>query len=309
MTEVLPDLDTLFHACVTDPPYNLASIVKRFGGLNAAPAKCDGAFGRASAQFIGQEWDGEIAFDAETWRVVFDALAPGGHLVAFGGSRSFHRIAVAIEDAGFELRDVLFWLYGTGLPKSHPVDKHLVRLDADPETVAAWAGWGTALKPAYEPIILARKPVGEKSIARQVVATGTGAINIDACRQGVAQRHPANILHDGSPEVLELLGDSAKFFPSFPFSEDDHKRGHYSAKANKTDRRGSLHPTVKPQSLMRWLCRLVCPPGGRIVDPFAGSGATGWAATAEGFDPTLIELTEEHAAHLVRAAMIEEFAG
>ncbi len=337
MIEELPR-EATFHGCVTDPPYHLTSIVNRFGKDGAAPAKSDGqtgVFGRSSAGFMGQEWDGgDLAFRPETWRAVYDALHPGGHMVAFGGSRTFHRIACAIEDAGFEIRDVLFWFYGTGFPKSHSLEKNLIKKGFETEA-ATWAGWGTALKPAYEPILLVRKPLAESSVIAQTLATGTGGVNVDACRVGGGRRwvqglnpragsasigafegsngyyteqgrHPANILHDGSEEVAEVLGDAVQYFNAFPYSEEDYTRGHYSAKANKADRRGSDHPTVKPQALMRWLCRLVTPPGGHIVDPFAGSGATGWAAEAEGFEVTLIDKTPEYVDHINRVIWGEE---
>ena len=162
---------------VTDPPYHLTSIVKRFGKEGSAPAQfgTDGAFARASKGFMGKEWDGgDIAFQVETWRKCYELLKPGGHLIAFSGSRTYHRMAVAIEDAGFEIRDQCIWLYGSGFPKSHNVGN----------------GWGTALKPAHEPMVLARKPLSEKSVAQNVDKFGTGAINIDACRIEGEVKHP-----------------------------------------------------------------------------------------------------------------------
>jgi site-specific DNA-methyltransferase (adenine-specific) len=161
------------HSVVTDPPYHLTSIVKRFGAANAAPAKheTDGAYARASRGFMGKQWDGgDIALRPETWRLVFDCMLPGAYLLAFGGTRTWHRQAVAIEDAGFEVRDTLAWMFGSGFPKSHNLH-------------GEWEGWGTALKPAFEPIVVARKPlIG--TVAANVLAHGTGAINIDACRIG-----------------------------------------------------------------------------------------------------------------------------
>ena len=124
---------------------------------------------------MGKEWDGgDIAFQVETWRKCYELLKPGGHLIAFSGSRTYHRMAVAIEDAGFEIRDQCIWLYGSGFPKSHNVGN----------------GWGTALKPAHEPMVLARKPLSEKSVAQNVDKFGTGAINIDACRIEGEVKHP-----------------------------------------------------------------------------------------------------------------------
>ena len=213
---------------VTDPPYHLTSIVERFGKEGSAPAKfgTDGAFARASKGFMGKEWDGgDVAFQVDTWRKCLELLKPGGHLIAFSGSRTYHRMAVAIEDAGFEIRDQCIWLYGSGFPKSHNIGKQIDKIQgnerkvigtiergsvqdainkgvgytADPanknnkaifgygtETVtkgnSQWEGWGTALKPAHEPIVLARKPIDQKSVADNVLKHGVGGINIDDCR-------------------------------------------------------------------------------------------------------------------------------
>ena len=176
--EVMDKIDKCsVDSVVTDPPYHLISIVKRFGKEGSAPAQfgTDGAFARASKGFMGKEWDGgDIAFQVETWRKCYELLKPGGHLIAFSGSRTYHRMAVAIEDAGFEIRDQCIWLYGSGFPKSHNVGN----------------GWGTALKPAHEPMVLARKPLSEKSVAQNVDKFGTGAINIDACRIEGEVKHP-----------------------------------------------------------------------------------------------------------------------
>lgn len=286
--EVVPEIASkhgLFDSCVCDPPYHLSSIVKRFGGKTAAACKVNpdnekstGAYARASRGFMGQTWDGgDVAFRVETWRKVYDALKPGAYLVAFSGTRTYHRMAVAIEDAGFEIRDCLFWCYGTGFPKSHNISKAIDKAagakrkkkrvknpgnpkahgrgrdgahgatrpwieeakakgyheidNDDPVTAAAaaaWDGFGTALKPALEPICLARKPLSEKTIAANVLKHGTGALNIDACRIGSSGarnngrkvdseiygkmgqvdrvdynkgRWPANFIHDDSLEV------------------------------------------------------------------------------------------------------------
>lgn len=318
-------MDTLppdhFDAAVTDPPYHLHSTVKRFGGTRPAPQKrgYNGTFENIARGFIGQKWDGgDISFRVETWAKLLRVLKPGAHLVAFNHSRTYHRMASAIEDAGFEIRDSLMWIYSTGFPKSFKQTAALEKLGASPQTIAAFEGWGTGLKPAFEPIVVARKPLLESSIARQIISTGTGALNIDAARvpggghAGYKQPknqtpraensflsnlkttphlpspgggYPANIIHDGSQQVranlpIDSAGRSvARFF--------------YSAKADVADRRGSKHPTVKPHKLMRWLCRLVCPRGGLIIDPFAGSGATAWAAHAEGFSAAVIERETE----------------
>ncbi len=171
--DCLEVMDTMnkcsLDSIVTDPPYHLTSIVKRFGKEDSAPAQfgTDGAFARASKGFMGKEWDGgDIAFQSDTWRKCYELLKPGGHLIAFSGSRTYHRMAVAIEDARFEIRDQCIWLYGSGFPKSHNIGN----------------GWGTALKPAHEPMVLARKPIEEKSVAENVAKHGVGGINIDDCR-------------------------------------------------------------------------------------------------------------------------------
>jgi DNA modification methylase/transcriptional regulator with XRE-family HTH domain len=393
--------DASIDACVTDPPYALVSIAKRYGAEYAAPAKDrDGLYKRASAGFMGKQWDtGDCAFDPEFWRAVLRVLKPGAHLIAFGGTRTYHRLAVAIEDAGFEIRDQLGWLYGSGFPKSHDVTKAIDRrrdwtalpklqsairaarkslgisqseaarrigmvppgeslrgggymwfetgrrmptreewprikstlgigdefdacfeecereitgeavawtgrsnyqittrdgfLRGKPasEAAQAWAGWGTALKPAWEPIVFARRPmIG--TTAANVLAHGVGALNIDATRipgETVfdAKRWPANVLHDGSDEVAAALpGDAARFF--------------YSAKADASDRLGSDHPTVKPVDLMAYLIRMVTKPGATVLDPFAGSGTTGMAAMREGRNAVLIERESEYVADIRR---------
>lgn len=374
-----------FDSVVCDPPYHLTSIVKRFGGENAAPAQfgTDGAYSRASKGFMGKEWDGgDIAFRIETWRLCFELLKDGGHLLAFSGTRTYHRMAVAIEDAGFEIRDQIGWLYGSGFPKSHNISKAIDKINgaereivgtrvtnvgmqggnfanksgqgeinitaAASEEAQQWEGWGTALKPAWEPVVVARKPISEKSIAANVLKHGTGAINIDGCRVGSdggtkdipnghgvksndvygvynscetksingLGRWPANIIHDGSEEVVAAfpavadssnhvrknnsgskifggtigIGDSVS-----PYSDSGNaSRFFYSAKAQEEDRMGSKHPTVKPIDLMAYLCRMVTPPNGHVLDPFAGSGSTGIGAIREGFHATLIEREPEY---------------
>lgn len=489
---------------VTDPPYHLG--------------------------FMGKVWDGgDVAFDPATWAAALRVLKPGGHLVAFGAPKNYHRLACAIEDAGFEVRDSLMWVTGQGFPKSHNVTKNLddircrccdgtetlsecdlrrmrgadvpasehtateraevlfegvsehglqgnrpeegvsddvwpgqpgvegrgdlpeaprqlrerplrsvpagvpadgedgrvcdgtppgdgevggpsapaarmrspqeppatgkrpreprtVAGQSEPQVSGAWPlcggcgkpiipdGLGTALKPAYEPIILARKPlIG--TVAENVLAHGTGALNIDACRvegadvSGPRFRHgggvvgagtsyelpdskhplppgrwPANLVHDGSDEVLAAFPDAPGQIADASSSSDTRKTQHvygamkrgsqeasaertyvdeggtnfamklgarrndsgsaarffYCAKASKADRAGSKHPTVKPIALMRWLCRLITPPGGSILDPFAGTGTTGAAALAEGFTCILIEREAEYQADIKR---------
>jgi site-specific DNA-methyltransferase (adenine-specific) len=323
--------DCSVDSIVTDPPYELG--------------------------FMGKSWDSSgIAYNVELWRQCLRVLKPGGHLLAFSGSRTYHRMTCAIEDAGFEVRDQIMWVYGSGFPKSLDVSKQIDKaagaerevvgvqrrsqVASDgwdrpwkheamknagstiaefnitaPATAAAqqWQGWGTALKPAHEPICVARKPlIG--NVAANVLAHGTGALNIDGCRvatddvisigsnnrsnasinfgmaddkgaqgQHSAGRWPANLIHDGSEEVTDRLGEPARFF--------------YCAKASKADREtGNNHPTVKPTELMRYLCRLVTPPGGIVLDPFTGSGSTGKAAVLEGFQFIGIDMTSEYIA-------------
>lgn len=564
-----------FDSCCTDPPYHLVSIVKRFGKQGSAAVKVPeggtGAYARASKGFMGKEWDGgDVAFRVETWRAVFDCLKPGAHLVAFSGTRTYHRMATAIEAAGFEVRDMLSWNFGTGFPKSHNITKALLAsglacdcpgtivshhhvssenlrdlqaglaahdalpVDAEsdmreevlgavdrdeasgpisesaavipmrdvrdansPSAVAsgadsecllqrilpvenvcgtaaadggqhegaeagtairgekpglegrrdaqapegelqgrplcasggvgeadgtegrlhhgasardgadvripddtdgssqshrpqpgeqspeqpgnvadergpqAWRGWpvcsgcgkpvvpegfGTALKPAHEPICLARKPLSEKSVAANVLRWGTGAINIDGCRiegkpktthkdgnkrgkpgiiygagkglpeaeyPGADGRFPANLAHDGSEEVLGAFPHSESPKPhktkrspglggydGFPNGNEEVVIGRgdsgsaarlfYTAKAGVLDRLGTSHATVKPVDIMRWLARMITPPGGHILEPFAGSGTTGIAAMAEGFACTMIELEADHVADIER---------
>lgn len=333
--EVLTEFaDNSIDSCVTDPPYALVSISKRFGAEGAAPAQYgkDGVYARASAGFMGKTWDtGQTAFDPAFWAEVLRVLKPGAHLLAFGGTRTYHRLACAIEDAGFEIRDQIGWAYGSGFPKSH--NQH-----------GDWEGWGTALKPAWEPICLARKPlIG--TVSGNLEAWGVGALNIDGCRvpgeprkahsatglgsvkfftEGETKvidkephdlgRWPANIIHDGSDEVLATFPQARGQIADASSSETRKtqntygamKRGNdgaaardtggsaarffYCAKASKKDRGdGNTHPTVKPTELMRYLCRLVTPPGGTVLDPFMGSGSTGVAAQDEGFSFTGIE--------------------
>jgi DNA modification methylase len=413
----MPDNST--DSIVTDPPYELG--------------------------FMGRAWDASgIAYSVEMWREALRVLKPGGHLLAFSGSRTYHRMTCAIEDAGFEVRDQIMWVYGSGFPKSLDVSKAMDKvrddraegkalgawlkaqreargikqkdvaalwpsvtggitgcvanwetignvpkwdqwlalksfigfgdeMDAEvwrlngrkgtpgeawndrevvgqqkgldtritrpgiplqersskvydltaPASEAArqWEGWGTALKPAHEPICVARKPlIG--TVAANVLAHGTGAINIDGCRvgdelisahgggknaegrkygngQGIPAiaagsnphigRWPANFIHDGLPE------EWARFF--------------YCPKASKADRgEGNTHPTVKPLALMQYLCRLVTPPGGHVLDPFAGSGSTLVAGLREGFTVTGIELHDDHAA-IIEARVENELYG
>lgn len=408
--------DNSVDSIVTDPPYGLS--------------------------FMGKKWDYDVP-DQAIWEECLRVLKPGGHLLAFAGTRTQHRMAVRIEDAGFEIRDMIAWVYGSGFPKSMDVSKAIDKIDAAdasrerklrftewvrstglksseidritgtnmgshyttaasqpavatrehleklrqhfgvdvpewveqmvdertvesenfkrrevlrvvtgmdttiqrpgiplqdssakrdysitaPATDAArqWQGWGTALKPALEPITVARKPF-KGTVAANVLEWGTGAINIDGCRVATGDdlnggaysnterknqffkaldagageyvqpsgRWPANLIHDGSDEQTELLGAAARFF--------------YCAKASNKDRgEGNIHPTVKPTDLMAYLCRLVTPPGGVVLDPFMGSGSTGKAALREGFRFIGIEMDAEYLA--IAEARIAHEAG
>ena len=376
--EVLSTMpDNSVDSIVTDPPYGLS--------------------------FMGKKWDYDVPSE-DIWRECLRVLKPGGHLLAFAGTRTQHRMAVRIEDAGFEIRDMIAWVYGSGFPKSLDVSKAIDKAagaerevlgsrsggagklmedrpwnSADgydktvsitaPATDAAqqWQGWGTALKPALEPITVARKPLGEKTVAANVLAHGTGGINVDGCRveggfrplikstaslppknalggslngsmcAGTTSlgRWPANLIHDGSDEVVGLFPQSSSGAPAdlsgyrsrlsgFGMCGGSGGKGDtgsaarffYCAKASKKDRdegcegleevkmdigddrpsggswerrgrgvttRSNHHPTVKPTDLMRYLCRLVTPPDGIVLDPFMGSGSTGKAAMLEGF--------------------------
>lgn len=329
--------DASVDAIVTDPPYGLS--------------------------FMGKRWDYDVPTVA-IWSECLRVLKPGGHLLSFGGSRTYHRMAVNVEDAGFEIRDQVMWVYGSGFPKSHNISKaidkmagaerEVVGINEDylrrkpngmktegataynyanaqmktnanitaPATTAAkqWDGWGSALKPAHEPVVLARKPLGEKTLAANVLKHGTGAINVDGCRvesDAPAGRFPANLIHDGSDEVVELLpNENARFFYCAKASKRDRDEGLDGFSAQKTtfasgtglSKNGdgtprnqanasrNIHPTVKPTDLMAYLCRLVTPPGGVVLDPFMGSGSTGKAAIREGFKFIGIEREAEYLA-------------
>lgn len=310
---------------VTDPPYEL--------------------------NFMGKGWDRSgIAFQRETWRNCYEVLKPGGYLLAFGGSRTFHRIAVAIEDRGFEIRDVIMWLYGSGFPKSmnvglaidkkNGVDNRTGNIKINgkgtdsgsniynanngsssmakhyDERIAQneWRGWGTALKPSYEPIIVARKPV-EGSVVDNVIKYEVGGLNIDGCRVGDLEdlgkgRFPSNTIltYDETDEQevcenmpVEETGSASRYFYCAKTSLKDRDDGLYEFSINtsgqKTNRKegsaginayaGSItpsrniHPTVKPTELMQYLVRLVTPSGGTVLDPFNGSGSTGKAVMYE----------------------------
>ena len=400
--------EVFVDSIVTDPPYELG--------------------------FMGRSWDSTgIAFQKETWELCFKVLKPGGHLLAFSGSRTYHRMAVAIEDAGFEIRDQVMWLYGSGFPKSMNVgkiiDKKLrgvgigksdpksplhgtkrqkidgsnakhdmsplyktqnVEYEYEHDISKQWDGWGTALKPAHEPLVLARKPLSEKSVVDNVLKHRTGGLNIDECRvegndakypdtnpdfrdqgrqskenMGIDKlsfgqtenvkrkkvvrksrdengvwtnnnsgmkaegseyadadprgRFPANVMHDGSDSIKKLFEDKSRYFycaktpkaernqglDNFPIKQTQGGGGgigNYKDDVNSASGKfGSekapsknTHPTVKPIKLMKYLCRLITPKGGTVLDPFMGSGSTGMAAKEENFEFVGIEKEEQY---------------
>lgn len=272
---------------VTDPPYHLASIVKRFGAQGAAPAKvgATGVFNRSSRHFEGQSWDdGTVAFEPATWQAVMRVMKPGAHLIAFAHSTNYHRMASAIEAVGFEIRDQIMWLYGTGMPKSYNISDTMK----------------TALKPAHEPIVLARKPCSERTNISNVLEWGTGGIEVERCRVSDQARYPANVLHTGA---IDHQPWSKYFYHAKADHSDRVKRckpcgSRYSGKSTICLSCGVMfeggHPTVKPLALMEYLCRLVTPAGGTILDPFAGTGSTMLAARNEGFKGIGIEMGKEY---------------
>jgi site-specific DNA-methyltransferase (adenine-specific) len=345
--------DESVDSIVTDPPYGLS--------------------------FMGKHWDHGIP-DVDFWLQALRVAKPGTHMLAFGGTRTYHRLTCAIEDAGWEIRDCIMWVYGSGFPKSHDVSKAIdkeagavrevtragvvqrdgyggwdtgsshtrPRYDLPATPLAArWQGWGTALKPAWEPIIVARKPLAG-TVAANVTRYGTGALNIDGCRVGStvetwptsksyapgqfqpggkgdtqttgaapAGRWPANLIHDGSEEATAGMGKAARYFYCAKASKRDRDEGCEGfdkriAPCHNIDGRNpenpknyigqtpmplkrNNHPTVKPTDLMRYLCRLVTPPGGIVLDPFAGSGSTGKAALLGGFRFVGIEKEPDYA--------------
>lgn len=281
------DNGTTVHSVVTDPPYFLESIVKRFGKSEAKGAKfgTDGRFSRSSRRFIGQNWDAadeqgyRIAHDPEFWKLVLDVMLPGAFCLAFSSPKTGHWQACAMEQAGFIAHPFIGWGYATGMPRGHAVTKF------EPDATK-WHGWyyGTAtLKAALEPIYMMQKPFSEKTGYANVLKHGVGAVHVESGRVAGSNNWPANLMHDGSPEITACLAGRAASFNEF------RRPIILSGKASAEDRAGSDHPTVKPVALIRQLARLVTPPGGTVLDPFAGSGTTGQAADVEGFDAVLIE--------------------
>lgn len=375
--------DNSVDSIVSDPPYGIS--------------------------FMAKKWDYDVP-SVEVWKEAMRVLKPGGHALIACGTRTQHRMVVNIEDAGFEIRDVVSWIYGSGFPKSLNISKAIDKAAGRPqgttyepnfknndfgkgmgggktdttskpitEAAKQWDGFGTALKPACEFFTLCRKPLSESTVAKNVLKWGTGGINIDGCRVSAedakegrkrhgggiagngssfelpdskgeqpAGRFPANLIHDGSQEVLELfpetkgagntkpssitagnsmfgIGDTGKRNPKIKGDNGGSAaRFFYCAKASKKDREEGLqgfeekkagamtgkeyrddrptnhpmlkntHPTVKPTALMSYLCRLITPTGGVVLDPYMGSGSTGKAAVREGFSFVGIELDHQY---------------
>lgn len=309
---VLPRLAAgIADALVTDPPYGL-----EFNGH-----AWDGATGFAESLpdlDVSTMTPPEVfeAWCAAWARGALHALKPGAHLAAFGGTRTWHRMVRGIESAGFEVRDQIAWLYSSGMPKSmdlaYALDKRNGVLRPDrvvqeseregvlgatrrvvqhgapvSDDAKQWAGWGTGLRPSFEPIIIARKPI-PGTVVDNVLTHGTGALNIDATRFGYG-RWPANVALDAAQaDALDLLTGSRRSDPAsarFPVFRYEHK-----APGSERPRAfGVSHSTVKPLPLMRWLVRLITPRGGLVLEPFAGSGATVEAALDEGMRVVAIE--------------------
>lgn len=329
----LVDEGVVVDSVVTDPPYHLTARTSRFGKVGSAPPQYgkDGAMGRLSKGFMGKTWDGgDIAFRPETWATVSTIMRPGAFLLVFGGTRTYHRMTCAIEDAGFVIQDCIMWLYGTGFPKRRDM-----------------------LKPAYEPIVVAYKPGGDRTMQIDECRIGVEAVSTHSRgsneawpgrpgertveesgrhtpQNGVDRsmkegRWPANICHDGSDEVISAFpySKTSKRNPKLDIGrtyqsvygkpsgkqytennthgdEGSAARFFWSPKAGKKDRAGSRHPTVKPITLLDWLVPLVTPIGGTVLDPFAGTGTTGVAAENQGRNSILIEREPEYLSDIRR---------
>jgi DNA modification methylase len=287
--------DACVDAVVTDPPYGIGFGDEAWDGIDIRRAVSDGEYLSTAEAF--QRWTRVWA--CEVRRV----LKPGGHLLAFGAPRTFHRLVSGAEDAGLEIRDVLMWLYGQGLPKSRRMAY----------------GQGTTLKPAYEPILLARAPM-EGSAERNIATWGTGALNIDAARIGEARYWPAHVALSHAPDcpvgLLDHGGGPSRLFYCAKATRAEREAGCeqlptrlvriYNGHHHPPRLVSNLHPTVKPLALMRWLIRLVTPPGGLVLDPFTGSGSTGIATVLE--DRMFVGIERESAYVDVACARLTHWA-
>ena len=354
--------DNSIDAVVTDPPYGLGeapdALVMLRDWLETGHHDV-----KSKRGFMGKAWDNFVP-QPRVWHEVFRVLKPGGHVLAFAGTRTQDLMALGLRLAGFEIRDLVAWVYGSGFPKSHNLE-------------GEWEGWGTALKPALEPITLARKSL-EGTVAANVLKWHTGAINVDGCRVGsdVITQHgrketwsgsmsgknyaqeagsnphtgrwPANLIHDGSDEVVAMFPQSRAGTETQPRGKGgiwkpstgtpagtqygdtgSAARFFYCAKVSPSERNAGLsdlpdkewkadgaaipqradrpfkpsknnHPTVKPIALMRYLCRLITPPGGTVLDPWMGSGSTGIACKEEGFQ--FIGMEQDEGYHAIACA-------
>lgn len=275
--DVLADLRlqrTLLDGALTDPPYGIESINKRFGSETAAPAKFgrDGAFGRYSENFMGQTWDDGVAAEVDVWRAVYHVLKPGAFVLAFANPATGYRQAMAMELAGLKHYPFLAWAFSQGAPKPHPAGD------------GVFYGSGV-MRPGLEPIYMAQKPISEKTFKANIAKWGVGGIDIQAVKDHLgSDRWPTTLLLDGSDEIDRM----------FPIPET-FIRVRHNRKATAEDRAGVPHPTVKPIALMRTLVTAVAPLGATIIDPFAGSGTTGEAARREGRSAILIEKSPQYA--------------
>jgi site-specific DNA-methyltransferase (adenine-specific) len=423
--QALIDDNVQVDSIVTDPPYGIHFMGKNWDSFNMRKRGGRGEIGAGMRMTTHEENINFQNWCNEWASLCLKLLKPGGYILAFSSARTYHHLACGVESAGFQVRDQIMWLYGSGFPKSlnigkaidkkagakrkvvgqrkHPTLKDITRINrqtstqhhasnpiadewdlTEPATPEAkqWEGWGTALKPAHEPIVMARKPLDEKTVAENVLKHGTGGINIDECRIGTDEleqfnresfawegkslyneqqytpsekgRFPANVIHDGSEEVLEgfpytksgmmkqhieggqynvygkmyprdveTIGDegsAGRFFYCPKVSRNERNMGlgvfeerihdtedctnlpsirtnsvnTSSGKQRKVNPTKNHHPTVKPLELMKYLCRLVTPKGGTVLDPFMGSGSTGMAAKDEGFEFIGIEKEKEY---------------
>lgn len=314
LLDQIPDCSV--DSIVTDPPYGLGKepdamqLLKDWieSGVHVT---------KNGKGFMNKEWDAFVP-QPMLWKKCLRVLKPGGHLLSFGGTRTYDLVVLGLRIAGFEIRDQIAWVYGNGFPKSLDIGKKAQDMQ----------GWGTGLKPCMEPIVVARKPlIG--TVVGNVGAFGTGGMNIEKSRTGEG-RWPGNFVHDGSEavltcfpetkkggsltkkyaktkgvcygqygasEVFESYGDegsAARFFYCAKATRKDRnegledpgpqfKHGTTLRKVENTETKGNNHPTVKPTELIKWLCGLVTPVGGIVLDPFMGSGSTGKAAILEGF--------------------------